>query len=66
MLQDKDVEGSLKALEELVEVTDNLATPTFPKDLDTAIDVVDQTLTHIVDDLDVSANDVSCQNYVTH
>ena len=66
MLQDKDVEGSLKALEELVEVTDHLVTPTFPIDLDTAIDVVDQTLTQMVDDLDVRANDVSCQNYVTH
>ena len=42
-----------------MEVTDHLESPTFPIDLDTAIDVVDQTLTQMVDDLDVRANDVS-------
>ena len=59
LLQENDVEGTLLVLEELVEVTDHLETPTFPKDLNTTIDVVNQTLTQLVVDQDVNINDVS-------
>ena len=66
LLQEKDIEGTLLVLEELVEATDHLETPTFPRDLDTAIDVVNQTLTQLVIDQDVNINDVSChmQHYL--
>ena len=64
MLEENDVEGTLHVLEELAEVTDHLKTPTFPRDLDTAIDVVNQTLTQVIVDKDVSINDVSCQTYL--
>ena len=63
LLQENDVEGTLHVLEELVEITDHLETPTFPRDLDTAIDVVNQTLTQLVVDQDVNINDVSYPTY---
>ena len=66
MLQENDVEGALHVLEELVEITDHLETPTFPKDLDVAIEVVNRTLTQVVIDQDVSINDVSYQTYRMH
>ena len=60
LIQEKHIEGTLHVLEELVEVTDHLETPTFPRDLDTAIDVVNQTLNQLVVDQDVNINNVSC------
>ena len=66
LLQEKDIKGTLHVLEELVEVTDHMEIPTFPRDLDTAIDVVNQTLTQLVDNQDVSINDVSHQTYIPY
>ena len=63
LLQENDVEGALHVLEELVEVTDHLETPTFPRDLDRAIDVVNQTLIQLVVDQNVNINDVSYPTY---
>ena len=40
LLQKGNNEEAIRILEDLVEVTDNLGTPTFPSDLDTGIDVV--------------------------
>ena len=44
MLQNENIEEAIHMLEDLVEATKNLETPTFPRDLNTAIEVVDQTL----------------------
>ena len=54
LLQKGNIEGAIHYMEDLVEVTENLETPTFPTDLDTAIDVVNQTLTRLVDKLKVN------------
>ena len=63
LLQNRNIERALHILKDLVEVTENLEAPTFPSDLDTAIDVVNQTLTQLVDKFNTSGhkiNKVSC------
>ena len=62
LLQEADTEGALQVLEELVEATEDLGTPIFPRDLDTAIDVVNQTLTQLVAEFDMNRDNVSCDS----
>ena len=63
LLRNGNIEGAIHILEDLVEATDNLETPTFPRDLDTAIDVVNQTLTQLVDKFNTSGHKM---NEVSH
>ena len=63
LLQKGNIEGAIHILEDLVEVTENLGTPTFPSDLDTAIDVVNQTLTQLVNKVNTSGQEM---NKVSH
>ena len=63
MLLEENIEGALQVLEDLAEVTEHPETPTFPRDLDIAIGLVNQTVTQLVDKLDMKGsklNKVSC------
>ena len=63
LLQETNTEGALQVLEDLAEITEDLGTPTFPRDLDTAIDLVNQTLSQLVQELDIDQggiDNVSC------
>ena len=65
LLQEANTEGALQVLKELVEATEDLGTPIFPRDLDTAIDVVNQTLTQLVAEFYTnrdSITNVSCDS----
>ena len=59
LLQKENIEGAIHILEDLVEATENVKTPTFSRDLDTAIDVVNQTLTQLVNKFNTSGHKIS-------